>query len=138
MATVLQYTVRMYSNFHAQLTAGQKIAEEPIWELVRVVVMRDRGLRPSNSKVPVPTNENTYVGRIRFHRADGTPHWRPAHFELREDAANSPAHLVRPLFDPYLVDWVGAWQIFSGWEIDSLSGVTYETRQLWAISRALE
>lgn len=127
----------MNSNFHAQLLAGEPQKEEPTWELVRVVVMRDYGVRPSNFKVPTPTEDNTYVGRIRFCRADGAQFWRPAHFELRQNVGNAPAHLRPPLFDPYLVQWLGSWQIFAGWEIFSRGEVTCECRQLWAISREL-
>jgi len=111
--------------------------EEPKWELVRVVVMRDNGLRPVNFKVPVPTDDNTYIGRIRFFRADGSQFWRPAHFELRQDVGNTPASLRAPLFDPYLVSWFGSWQIFAGWEIAATRQETHEHRQLWAISRDL-
>jgi len=39
------------------------------------------------------------------------------HFELRQNLANSQAHLRPPLFDPYLVQWLGPWQLFAGWEI---------------------
>jgi hypothetical protein len=128
----------MNSVYPAQLATSQSDREEPTWELVRVVVMRDEGVRPPNFRMPVPTDDNTYIGRIRFNRADGCEYWRPAHFELRENAGNTPAQLRQPLFDPYLVQWLGQWQIFAGWEIHSSRDVTHESRQLWAISRSLE
>ena len=129
------YTVCMNSSLYSQLTASQPVKEEPVWELVRVVIMRDNGARPLNFKIPTPSDDNTFVGRIRFNRADGGEYWRPAHFELRENVGNAPAHLRVPLFDPYLVQWLGGWQIFAGWEISVEGGVTHEHRQLWAISR---
>lgn len=128
----------MYSKMHSTPDVGPEVKQEPQWELVHVVVMRDEGVRPANFKVPQPGEGNTYIGRCRFVRADGGQYWRPAHFELRQDVANTPASLRPPLFDPYLVNWVGAWQIFAGWEIHSKGGTTFELRQLWAISRDLE
>jgi len=126
----------MNSTLHSTPALSQP-EQEPKWELVRVVVMRDNGLRPVNFKVPVPTDDNTYIGRCRFVRADGSQFWRPAHFELRQDTSITPASLRPPLFDPYLVSWVGSWQIFAGWEIASNSQETHEHRQLWAITRDL-
>lgn len=128
----------MYSKMHSTPPIGPEGKVEPQWELVRVVVMRDEGVRPENFKVPVPTDDNSYVGRCRFVRADGGPYWRPAHLELRQNVGNTPASLRPPLFDPYLVNWIGAWQIFAGWEIQSQGARTLELRQLWAISRILE
>lgn len=128
----------MYSIKHSTPSIGPQVNLEPQWELVRVVVMRDEGARPPNFKVPMPADDNLFVGRIRYKRADGGEYWRLAHFELRQNVGNSPAHLRQPLFDPYLVQWLGQWQIFAGWEIHSRAGVTYESRQLWAISRELE
>lgn len=89
------------------------------------------------SKKVAPNDYNTYVGRCRYQRADGSPYWRPAHFELPEDVGNLPAHLLPPLFNPYLVKWLGSWQIFAGWVIASKGDVTHEHRQLWAIARDL-
>jgi len=127
----------MFSILHSTPPIGPALGEEPAWELVRVVVMRDDGLRPPNFKEVAPTDDNSYVGRCRFNRADGGPYWRPAHFELRQNVGNSPAELLPPLFDPYLVKWLGSWQIFAGWVIVAKDGVTHEHRQLWAISRDL-
>jgi len=33
------------------------------------------GVRPENFKVPVPTDDSSYIGRCRFVRADGGPYW---------------------------------------------------------------
>lgn len=128
----------MYSKKHSAPHIGTEVELEPRWELVRVVVMRDEGVRPENFKIPVPTDHNSYVGRCRFVRADGGKYWRPAHLELRQDVGNTPASLRPPLFDPYLVKWIGPWQIFAGWEIHNQSDVTLELRQLWAISRSVD
>lgn len=128
----------MYSKIHSTPPIGPEVEDEPKWELVRVVVMRDEGLRPENFKVPEATDDNTFIGRCRFVRAEGGRYWRPAHFELRQDVGNTPASLRSPLFDPYLVKWVGPWQIFAGWEIYCQGDKTFEHRQLWAISRFLE
>jgi len=68
------YTVCMHSKIHSTPTIGPDVREEPAWELVRVVVMRDDGLRPPNFKEVSPTDDNTYVGRCRYHRADGGPY----------------------------------------------------------------
>jgi hypothetical protein len=128
----------MYGKLHSTPPIGPEVQHEPQWELVRVVVMRDEGVRPANFKIPTPGDDNTYIGRCRFVRADGGKYWRPAHFELRQDVGNTPASLRPPLFDPYLVNWVGAWQIFAGWGIHTKGNKTFELRQLWAISRDLE
>lgn len=127
----------MYSEKSLKQPAAQPENWTDIGELVRVVVMRIDGVRPKGGRMPVPTSENTFIGRCRFVRADGGPHWRPAHFDLRQDAYNAPASLCSPLFDPYLVEWRGAWQIFAGWEIAYIDGRTHERRQLWAITRDL-
>ena len=79
------YTVCMNSSYRSQLTASQPVNQEPVWELVRVVIMRDNGARSLNFKVPAPNKDNTFVGRIRFNRADGCEYWPPAHFELRQN-----------------------------------------------------